>query len=124
MESVESDLKAVSSLKRNTRNLSNVHLYGMGLEKWFSASKIKKVDSVLLDPPRTGAGASIVKSITKLKPAKVLYVACDPAALGRDVAYFADNGYELTQIRAWDAFGQTQHLETFALFTQSKIRED
>jgi tRNA/tmRNA/rRNA uracil-C5-methylase (TrmA/RlmC/RlmD family) len=124
VESVESDLKAVSSLKRNTRNLSNVHLYGMGLEKWFSTSKIKKVDSVLLDPPRTGAGASIVKSITKLKPAKVLYVACDPAALGRDVAYFAENGYELTQIRAWDAFGQTQHLETFALFTQSKIRED
>jgi len=121
VESVESDLKAVSSLKRNTRNLSNVHLYGMGLEKWFGASKVKKVDAVLLDPPRTGAGSSIVKSIAKLNPSKILYVACDPASLGRDVAYFAENGYELTEIQAWDAFGQTQHIETFALFAPSKI---
>jgi hypothetical protein len=37
------------------------------------------------------------------------------------VAYFAESGYELTEVRAWDAFGQTQHLETFALFTESKI---
>ncbi len=121
VESVEGDLKAVSSLKRNTRNLSNVHLYGMGIEKWFATSKIKKVDAVLLDPPRTGAGKSIVKAITKLSPSRVLYVACDPAALGRDVAYFAESGYELSEIRAWDAFGQTQHLETFALFAPSKI---
>lgn len=124
VESVEGDLKAVSSLKRNTRNLSNVNLYGMGIEKWFSSTRVKKVDAVLLDPPRTGAGKSIVNAIVKMSPSRVLYVACDPASLGRDVAYFAESGYQLVDIRAWDAFGQTQHLETFALFAPSKIRED
>jgi tRNA/tmRNA/rRNA uracil-C5-methylase (TrmA/RlmC/RlmD family) len=124
VESVESDLKAVSSLKRNTRSFSNVNIYAMGIEKWFAFSKLKKVDAVLLDPPRMGAGQNAIRSIVKLKPEKILYVACDPASLGRDVAYFAESGYELSEIRAWDAFGQTQHLETFALFTQSKIRTD
>jgi tRNA/tmRNA/rRNA uracil-C5-methylase (TrmA/RlmC/RlmD family) len=121
VESVESDLKAISSLKRNTRNLANVNIYGLGIEKWFSESKVKKVDAILLDPPRLGAGRNVVRSIAKIRPSRVLYVACDPAALGRDVAYFAESGYELTEVRAWDAFGQTQHLETFALFTESKI---
>lgn len=124
VESVESDLKAVSSLKRNTRSFSNVNIYAMGIEKWFAFSKLKKVDAVLLDPPRMGAGLNAIRSIVKMRPEKILYVACDPASLGRDVAYFADSGYELSEIRAWDAFGQTQHLETFALFTRSKIGTD
>lgn len=121
VESVESDLKAVSSLKRNTRAFSNVNIYAMGVEKWLSVSKLKKVDSILLDPPRSGAGSKVVKQLCALRPSRILYVACDPASLGRDVVYFAENGYELSQIQAWDAFGQTQHLETFALFTPSKI---
>jgi tRNA/tmRNA/rRNA uracil-C5-methylase (TrmA/RlmC/RlmD family) len=124
VESVESDLKAVSSLKRNTRSFSNVNIYAMGIEKWFATSRLKKVDAVLLDPPRAGAGRKVIQSIVQLSPSKVLYVACDPASLGRDVGYFSEYGYELSEIRAWDAFGQTQHLETFALFTPSKIRSD
>ena len=122
IEAVESDLKAVTSLKRNTRQFSNVNIHALGAEKWFKVSKVKKLDAVLLDPPRTGAGEFIVKNISKLNPSKVLYVACDPASLARDVATFASAGYELAAIRAFDAFGQTQHLETFALFVPSKIR--
>lgn len=124
IESVESDLKAVGSLRRNTRTLSNVNLYAMGVEKWLATSKIKKVDAILLDPPRAGAGTQILKQLVKLRPSKILYVACDPASLARDVATLAENGYELTQIQAWDAFGQTQHLESFGLFTPTKIGQD
>ena len=124
IESVESDLKAVGSLRRNTRTLSNVNLYAMGVEKWCSISKIKKVDAILLDPPRAGAGTQILKQLVKLRPAKILYVACDPASFARDVATLAENGYELAQIQAWDAFGQTQHLESFGLFMPSKIGQD
>ena len=122
VEAVESDLKAVSSLKRNTRQFTNVNIYALGAEKWFKVSKVKKLDAVLLDPPRTGAGELVVKNIAYLNPSKVLYIACDPASLARDVAIFASVGYEMAKIRAFDAFGQTQHLETFALFTPSKIR--
>ena len=49
--------------------------------------------------------------IAALSPRAVAYVACDPASLARDVAYFAEAGYELTDLRAFDLFPMTQHVE-------------
>ncbi len=74
------------------------------------------VDVVVLDPPRSGAGRRVVKAIAGGSPSRVVYVACDPAALGRDVALFAGLGYALSGLRAFDAFPMTQHVECIALF--------
>ncbi|MEU7821824.1 TRAM domain-containing protein [Catellatospora sp. NPDC049133] len=72
-------------------------------------------DVVVLDPPRTGAGAAVVKAITAAGPRAVAYVACDPAALGRDVRTFREQGWKLTALRAYDCFPQTHHVECVAL---------
>jgi tRNA/tmRNA/rRNA uracil-C5-methylase (TrmA/RlmC/RlmD family) len=72
-------------------------------------------DVVVLDPPRTGAGAAVVKAITAARPRAVAYVACDPAALGRDVRTFREQGWTLTALRAYDCFPQTHHVECVAL---------
>ncbi|MEV0460155.1 class I SAM-dependent RNA methyltransferase [Catellatospora methionotrophica] len=74
-------------------------------------------DVVVLDPPRTGAGAAVVRAITAARPRAVAYVACDPAALGRDVRTFREQGWELRQLRAFDCFPQTHHVECVALLT-------
>jgi tRNA/tmRNA/rRNA uracil-C5-methylase (TrmA/RlmC/RlmD family) len=71
-------------------------------------------DLVVLDPPRSGAGAAVVTAIAALAPRAVAYVACDPAALARDVATFAGLGYRLTGLRVLDAFPNTQHVECVA----------
>lgn len=73
-------------------------------------------DGVVLDPPRSGAGAQVAGAICGLRPRVVVVVACDPVALGRDTATFADHGYELVDIRVWDAFPQTHHMEAMAIF--------
>ena len=73
-------------------------------------------DVVVLDPPRTGAGRDVVGQVVALRPRAVAYVACDPAALARDTAYFRDGGFTLRRLRALDAFPMTQHLECIALF--------
>ena len=78
---------------------------------------LKRADVILLDPPRTGAGRPVLEQIAKLKPRRVVYVACDPAALERDVATFAELGYELAELRAFDAFPMTHHVEQIAAFT-------
>ena len=78
---------------------------------------LKRADVILLDPPRTGAGRPVLEQIAKLKPRRVVYVACDPASLARDVATFAELGYELSEIRAFDAFPMTHHVEQIAAFT-------
>ncbi len=73
------------------------------------------VDLVVLDPPRVGAGAAVVAGVAALRPRAVAYVACDPAALARDVAYFAGHGFGLTGLRAFDCFPMTHHVECVAL---------
>ena len=75
-------------------------------------------DLVVLDPPREGAKRAVVEQVVDRRPRAVAYVACDPAALGRDVAIFAEHGYELTAIRAFDLFPMTHHVECVALLTR------
>jgi len=74
-----------------------------------------RADIVVLDPPRAGAGRDVCERIAGLRPRAVAYVACDPAALARDVAYFAQAGYELSDLRAFDLFPMTRHVECVAL---------
>lgn len=72
-------------------------------------------DLVVLDPPRAGAKRAVVEQVADRRPRAVAYVACDPAALARDVAIFADHGYRLATLRAFDLFPMTHHVECVAL---------
>jgi tRNA/tmRNA/rRNA uracil-C5-methylase (TrmA/RlmC/RlmD family) len=74
--------------------------------------------TVVLDPPRSGAGRPVVDALASLEPAQVVYVACDPVALARDVALFAERGYELRRLRAFDLFPNTHHVEAVATLTR------
>ncbi len=56
--------------------------------------------AVVLDPPRSGAGREVVEAVAGLRPQTVVYVACDPVALARDLAVFQAFGYDTTRIDA------------------------
>ncbi len=73
--------------------------------------------AVVLDPPRSGAGRAVVERLAALGPAQVVYVACDPVALARDVATFRAQGYELEALEAFDLFPNTHHVEAVARLT-------
>lgn len=70
--------------------------------------------TVVLDPPRSGAGRAVVDRLAALRPAQVVYVACDPVALARDVGLFRAHGYELEALSAFDLFPNTHHVEAVA----------
>ncbi|MGY1644351.1 class I SAM-dependent RNA methyltransferase [Geodermatophilus sp. SYSU D00703] len=72
-------------------------------------------DVVVLDPPRAGAGQAVSRVLAGAGPRAVVYVACDPASLARDVAAFSAAGYRLAAIRGFDAFPMTHHVECVAL---------
>jgi tRNA/tmRNA/rRNA uracil-C5-methylase (TrmA/RlmC/RlmD family) len=76
-------------------------------------------DLVVLDPPREGAKRTVVEQVVARAPRAVAYVACDPAALARDVAIFSEHGYRLESLRAFDLFPMTHHVECVALLTKS-----
>jgi len=70
--------------------------------------------TVVLDPPRAGAGRAVVERLARLRPAQLIYVACDPVALARDLGTFREHGYELEDLQAFDLFPNTHHVEAVA----------
>ncbi|MDQ0679018.1 tRNA/tmRNA/rRNA uracil-C5-methylase (TrmA/RlmC/RlmD family) [Arthrobacter pascens] len=79
--------------------------------------KPRNFDALVLDPPRAGAGKSVVSQLIAAGPRAIAYVSCDPASFARDVAYFQQGGWSLTGLRAFDLYPHTHHLETVALLT-------
>ncbi|MFK0250288.1 class I SAM-dependent RNA methyltransferase [Amycolatopsis azurea] len=111
---VESGRRAVADGEENLADLPQVR-WRSGRVEHLLADAPKPVDVVVLDPPRKGAGKAVVESIVEGSPDRIVYVACDPAALARDIALFADHGYGLVDLRAFDAFPMTHHVECVAL---------
>jgi tRNA/tmRNA/rRNA uracil-C5-methylase (TrmA/RlmC/RlmD family) len=77
-------------------------------------------DLVVLDPPREGARRAVVEQVVDRAPRAVAYVACDPAALARDLATFAELGYTLSELRVLDLFPMTHHAECVALLEKGR----
>ncbi len=80
----------------------------------------RAVDLVVLDPPRTGAGAAVMQAVTERSPRAIAYVACDPAALARDLSTAGKLGYRPMRITAYDLFPMTHHVECVAILSRSK----
>lgn len=81
-------------------------------------------DAVVLDPPRAGAGKAVVQALAATAPAAIAYVACDPAAFARDVKYFANAGWRVAELRAFDLYPHTHHVETVALLLPAASNEE
>lgn len=116
--SVESDARAVRDARRNLHEHRQVRLEQGRTERVLEtlAGELGSADVVVLDPPRSGAGPRVVEQVVSLAPRVVVYVACDPAALGRDVRLLAERGYRLDGLRAFDLFPMTHHVECVARF--------
>ena len=77
-------------------------------------------DVIVVDPPRKGCDETLLETIVKMQPEKVVYVSCDSATLARDLKYLCANGYEVMVCRGVDQFPQTVHVETVVLLSQQK----
>jgi len=124
--SVEGSPRAVKDARRSLHDRPHVELHAGPVDHVLaglraaagSSGGLAHADAVVLDPPRVGAGRVVVEQVAHLGPRTVVYVACDPAALARDVALLAGHGYDLTALRAFDLFPMTHHLEAVATLTR------
>ncbi len=126
--SVESDARATAHAGRNLEEwvgaraeTDRVDRYVARLVAEASAAERDRLSRgvVLLDPPRAGAGRAVVEGIAALAPATVVYVACDPVALARDLATFRAAGYETAGIDSFDLFPHSHHVEAVATLTRA-----
>lgn len=112
---VEGDRRAIGLARRNVP------------EATFTAGDVAqrlrrlppRADLIVLDPPRSGAGGRVIEQVVARRPRAIAYVACDPAALARDLAFATGLGYRIDQVRAFDLFGTTHHVECLAVLRPS-----
>lgn len=117
--SVESDQVAARDARRNMPGLPQVRLVGQTTERALREGLVgASADIVVLDPPRTGAKKAVA-GVIALAPRRVVYVACDPAALARDLSLFEADGYRLGGLRAFALFPMTHHVECVAVLVPS-----
>ena len=82
-------------------------------------------DVVLLDPPRKGCEANVIKTLRNLKPSRIVYVSCKVATLARDLKLLCEEGlYKLTRVQPADFFPQTAHVEAAAFLVLSDNDQD
>ena len=117
---VESGRAAVADARVNLAGLPGVRVEAGRVDVVLRRRGKRAADLVVLDPPRTGAGTSVVRSVAALRPRTIAYVACDPAALARDLRWFAESGYNVTSLRAFDLFPMTAHVECLAVLVPSR----
>lgn len=110
---VEADHDACRHARRNLP--SDADVAAGPVDRVLATAYDEPFDLVVLDPPREGAKRKVVEQIVDRAPRAIAYVACDPAALARDVAIFAEHGYTLQRLRAFDLFPMTNHVECVAL---------
>ena len=116
---VEGSKSATADARRNFAEDSNVSIHTGDVAKILP--RFSQANVIVLDPPREGAGKEVISECARLLPRAIVYVACDPAALARDVSYLREHGYSLAQIRAFDLFPMTHHIECVALLTLDKV---
>ncbi|MEU1972535.1 TRAM domain-containing protein [Microbacterium sp. NPDC019599] len=125
--SVESDPRATDHAGENLAEWVGARAETERVDRWIARLAAEASDLqrerlsrgvVVLDPPRAGAGREVVEGVAALAPATVVYVACDPVALARDLATFRLAGYETARVSALDLFPHSHHVEAVATLTR------
>ena len=115
---IESAPSACEDFAHNAADLANVSLHEGAVDEVLQALRPQgqHVDVVVMDPPRVGAGETVIRELAALQPRCIVYVSCDPATLASDSAHLTAAGYRLIEAQPVDMFPQTYHIETAALW--------
>ena len=124
---VESDARATDHAGENLAEWIGARAETGRVDRWLAAltdtaspaDRARLRDGVVvLDPPRAGAGREVVDLLAGLAPARIVYVACDPVALARDLKTFQGHGYVAEQVRGFDLFPHSHHVEAVAVLSR------
>ncbi|MDO5362465.1 MAG: 23S rRNA (uracil(1939)-C(5))-methyltransferase RlmD [Eubacteriales bacterium] len=116
--------QAIENANENARinNITNVEFFTGKAEEVLPREYEKNgiyADVIVVDPPRKGCDETLLETMIKMQPKRIVYVSCDSATLARDLKYLCANGYSLTRVCPVDQFGGTVHVETVALLSRN-----
>jgi 23S rRNA (uracil1939-C5)-methyltransferase len=124
---VEENARSVDDAERNTRlngvSASRIRLVRARVEEAMRRLVRERFDVVILDPPRQGCAPAVLDALAgDVRPPRIVYVSCDPDALGRDLARLRAGGYDLDAVQPVDMFPHTEHIETVVTLARASGR--
>lgn len=118
--------QAIEDAKRNAalNSLTNVQFVCSDAAAYASevSGKQKKIDVVVVDPPRKGCDELTLNSIVRMQPGRIVYVSCNPSTLARDLRILEDQGYRTEVVQPVDMFPHTYHVETVVLMSRVEAK--
>jgi 23S rRNA (uracil1939-C5)-methyltransferase len=112
---VEENRDAVALARENTRGLAT-ELFAQAVDPWARNRGLDGYGFMLVDPPRQGLSPALRGALARKGPPVLAYVSCDSATLARDSGELIAGGYRLEQLRGYDFYPQTSHIESLAVF--------
>jgi 23S rRNA (uracil1939-C5)-methyltransferase len=111
--------RAVADAIANARinEIENAHFFAGDIRLTMRelVERAGKPDLAIIDPPRAGLSAKIVRRLVEAAPSRIVYVSCNPTTLAPNAAQLVEAGYRLVKVRPVDMFPQTPHIEAVAL---------
>jgi 23S rRNA (uracil1939-C5)-methyltransferase len=111
--------EAIKNAKNNAilNKINNVLFMEGKVEDLIESLITEQVDTIVMDPPRSGVDRKALNAIIEINPKQIVYVSCDPVTLARDLKILAEHNYEIKSITPFDMFPQTSHVETVVLMS-------
>jgi tRNA/tmRNA/rRNA uracil-C5-methylase (TrmA/RlmC/RlmD family) len=120
VRAVELNKQAVKDGKKSSRDLKNLSFETSDVLVYLR-QRAESLDTVVLDPPRSGANNKVLSHLARLGAKNIVYVACDPVSAARDIKQLSEIGYTLRDIKSLDLFPHTHHFETIMSFQLSNL---
>jgi len=123
VDMVEENRAALALARENLAPLGSANFYAKRIEEWATgksapAARFRDYGFVVVDPPRQGLDLVLTRKLAENGPPVLAYVSCNPATLARDGKTLL-GAYELAELRWYDFYPQTAHVESLALFVKS-----
>ncbi|HLP23252.1 MAG TPA: TRAM domain-containing protein [Microbacteriaceae bacterium] len=114
LSTVESAPGASEYAAENLQDWIGSRAIGGRVEQFLQREGVSAGATVVLDPPRAGAGREVSQRLARSDAAQIVYVACDPVAFARDLGTFREGGWDAVSLEAFDLFPDTHHVELVA----------
>jgi len=108
---IESSAYAVRDARQNAEGLRNLKVREWSVTARSVNDAVGEGDLVVLDPPRGGLAKGVAEALVRRRPRRLVYVSCDAATFARDLKLLLAGGYSLNELRVFDLFPMTEHVE-------------
>ena len=119
---VVSDAIEAANINKKINNVENIEFILGKVEDKLDFISNNNIDTVIVDPPRSGLHKKVIPILEKISPKTIIYVSCDPITMARDIKLLSNN-YELVEVTPYDMFPNTYHVETVSVLERKSVEK-